>query len=311
MSNVISRATNLNIATGTLPIANGGTGQITAAAAFTALSPITTTGDIIYSSSGTTNSRLGIGTLGQVLSPVSGVPGWSDFGVLDVAQYVGTNPEPGGSSPFQLVSTNHRVQIINPAGAITIKMPTTNLLAGEEWIIINQSTNNVTIQASDASALTIINTGYAVFRTLQATPVANTAWRLVTVSEASSTTGNLTATNFPTTSITIIWARLNNWVEIYVRGASAYGAAATGTLNSALTLDVSGVPSRLYPGSTTPVAITPVYNSGTQQAGPGIATITSGGTANVYKDCAFNNFTATIGLGVGPNNWTWVYQTNS
>jgi hypothetical protein len=60
-----------------IAIAHGGTGQTTAAAAFNALSPITTTGDLIYSSSGTTNSRLGIGSTGQVLTVVSGVPAWA------------------------------------------------------------------------------------------------------------------------------------------------------------------------------------------------------------------------------------------
>lgn len=60
-----------------LPLANGGTGQTTASAAFNGLSPITTTGDLIYSSSGTTNSRLAIGSNAQVLTVSGGVPVWS------------------------------------------------------------------------------------------------------------------------------------------------------------------------------------------------------------------------------------------
>lgn len=39
--------------------------------------PMTTTGDIIYSSSGSTPARLGIGTAGQVLSVTSGLPAWA------------------------------------------------------------------------------------------------------------------------------------------------------------------------------------------------------------------------------------------
>lgn len=38
--------------------------------------PLTTTGDLIYSSSGTTPARLGIGSSGQVLTVVGGVPTW-------------------------------------------------------------------------------------------------------------------------------------------------------------------------------------------------------------------------------------------
>jgi hypothetical protein len=63
--------------TGTVAIAHGGTGQTTAAAAYNALSPMTTTGDIEYESSTNTASRLGIGSTGQVLTVVSGVPAWS------------------------------------------------------------------------------------------------------------------------------------------------------------------------------------------------------------------------------------------
>jgi hypothetical protein len=39
--------------------------------------PMTTTGDTIYSSSGSTPARLGIGTTGQVLTVSGGVPSWA------------------------------------------------------------------------------------------------------------------------------------------------------------------------------------------------------------------------------------------
>lgn len=51
---------------GTLPIANGGTGQTTANPAFNALSPLTTKGDVLSYS--TVNARVPIGTDGQVLT---------------------------------------------------------------------------------------------------------------------------------------------------------------------------------------------------------------------------------------------------
>jgi len=52
--------------TGTLPIANGGTGQTSQTAAFDALSPATTKGDLIVSD-GTDNVRLAVGTNNYVL----------------------------------------------------------------------------------------------------------------------------------------------------------------------------------------------------------------------------------------------------
>ena len=63
----------------TMPIAKGGTGQTTAIASFNALSPLTTAGDILFFSGGS-NSRLGIGTAGQVLTVSGGVPVWAAGG---------------------------------------------------------------------------------------------------------------------------------------------------------------------------------------------------------------------------------------
>jgi hypothetical protein len=42
--------------------------------------PMTTTGDTIYSSSGSTPARLGIGTTGQVLTVAGGIPSWATPG---------------------------------------------------------------------------------------------------------------------------------------------------------------------------------------------------------------------------------------
>jgi hypothetical protein len=66
--------------TGTVAIANGGTGQTTAAAAFNALDPMTTTGDMIYASAANTAARLPVGSTGQVLTVAGGVPTWAAAG---------------------------------------------------------------------------------------------------------------------------------------------------------------------------------------------------------------------------------------
>lgn len=60
-----------------LAIANGGTGQSTAAAGFDALAPTTTRGDMMFRNA-TTNTRLAKGTLGQVLTMGVDDPQWSD-----------------------------------------------------------------------------------------------------------------------------------------------------------------------------------------------------------------------------------------
>jgi hypothetical protein len=63
--------------TGIVGISNGGTGQTTASAGFNALSPITTTGDLIVGNGASSATRLGIGTNGQVLSSNGTTTVWS------------------------------------------------------------------------------------------------------------------------------------------------------------------------------------------------------------------------------------------
>lgn len=63
--------------TGQLPLANGGTGQASASAAFIALSPMTTAGDLIYENSSPVPARLAIGATGNVLTVSGGLPVWA------------------------------------------------------------------------------------------------------------------------------------------------------------------------------------------------------------------------------------------
>jgi len=62
--------------TGTVAIANGGTGQTSAGAAFNALSPITTTGDLILGNGANSATRLAIGTNGYLLTSNGTTASW-------------------------------------------------------------------------------------------------------------------------------------------------------------------------------------------------------------------------------------------
>lgn len=76
LSNTITNVSLATGVTGTLPLGNGGTGQTTKSAAFDALSPMTTSGDIIYGGTSGTGTRLAKGTDGQVLTISGGLPTW-------------------------------------------------------------------------------------------------------------------------------------------------------------------------------------------------------------------------------------------
>ena len=87
---------------GTLAIANGGTGQTTQTAAFDALAPTTTKGDVIVSN-GSDNVRLAVGTDGQVLTAdsaqASGVK-WatSSGGITELTGDVTAGPGSGSQA---------------------------------------------------------------------------------------------------------------------------------------------------------------------------------------------------------------------
>ena len=70
--------------TNTLPIANGGTGQVTAVLAFNALSPLTARGDLLTHAA-TNNVRLPKGSAGTVLTMGADDPAWSTHAVLSLS----------------------------------------------------------------------------------------------------------------------------------------------------------------------------------------------------------------------------------
>lgn len=89
--------------TGLLPLANGGTGQATAAAAFGALSPLTTKGDLL--SFTTVNARVPVGADGTFLTADSGQASgvaWGAVSVPNVTQGAAGSVQSAG----QLLGTN-------------------------------------------------------------------------------------------------------------------------------------------------------------------------------------------------------------
>ena len=66
--------------TGTVAIANGGTGQTSSSAAFNALSPITTTGDLIIGNGSSSSTRLAIGANTYVLTSNGTTATWAAAG---------------------------------------------------------------------------------------------------------------------------------------------------------------------------------------------------------------------------------------
>jgi hypothetical protein len=133
--------------TGTVAIANGGTGQTTAANAFNALSPLTTLGDILYEETGAVAARLPIGTTGQVLTVSGGKPAWATGG---------GSPTPASVSDQANTSTGY---FDLPAGTTAERpaSPATGMIrynttvskyeaySGTEWVSINTTPYNYSV----------------------------------------------------------------------------------------------------------------------------------------------------------------------
>jgi hypothetical protein len=106
---ISGNAANVN---GTVAIANGGTGQTTAAAAFGALSPLTTKGDVLGYS--TDNARIPVGTDGQVITADSA----EALGVKWSTPTVGTVTDVTASAP--LASSGGATPDISLTGVIDV-----------------------------------------------------------------------------------------------------------------------------------------------------------------------------------------------
>ena len=148
----LTNATGLPLTTGvtgTLPIANGGTGQTTASAGFNALSPITTTGDLIIGNGTNSATRLAIGANTYVLTsngttaswvaPSGGGSGTVNSGTANqLAYYASTGTAVSGLSGDALING---LTVGRGAGAVS-----TNTAVGASALTANISgTNNTAV----------------------------------------------------------------------------------------------------------------------------------------------------------------------
>ena len=118
--------------TNALGIGYGGTGQVTAGAAFNALSPITTTGDLILGNGTNSATRLGIGTSGYVLTAGATTASWqpASGAVASGAIYTNTTTI---SSNYTISSGNNGFSV----GPITISSGyAVTVATGQRWVIL-------------------------------------------------------------------------------------------------------------------------------------------------------------------------------
>ncbi len=167
--------------TGALPIGNGGTGQITKAPAFDALSPMTAGGDLIYGGASGTGTRLANGAAGQVLQSngTTLAPTWGGGSGLASFRTQAT----AASTLTLVVGDAYAQQFTGSTAAQIVKLPTTSVAAGQSFLIMNNSTVPITLQSSGANTIQILGPNAQVIVTaLVTTPTTAANWSAVSSS---------------------------------------------------------------------------------------------------------------------------------
>lgn len=129
--------------------------------------PLTTTGDTVYSSSGSTPARLGIGSTGQLLTVVGGLPAWATFSLNPVVV--------AGSTGATLTSADsNKVYLVDCSSARSFQLPTP--ASGLQFIFKDSTgqaaTNNITLlrasseQIEGIAASKVLQTNWGSWRVI-------------------------------------------------------------------------------------------------------------------------------------------------
>jgi hypothetical protein len=284
--------------TGTLPIANGGTGQTTAGAAFNALSPITTTGDLIVGNGTNSATRLGIGSTGQVLTVSGGTTVWSTpstgGGTITRTDFTAT----GGQTVFTVSYTVGLIDVYRNG----VKLATTDFTAtnGTSFTLAVAANAGDIVQAVVFSSLNLYSTiTYQVFNgdgtttvfTMSSVP-ANSASLLVAISGVVQDPGTYTVSSTTLTFLTAPPAGTGNISVRYL------GIASVGTVGS-----FSAGTTGLTPASATTGAVVLAGTLNVANGGTGLNTLASGripygaGTSALASSSTFVFDGTNLGIG--------------
>jgi len=134
--------------TGTLPIANGGTGQTTASAAFNALSPVTSTGDLIIGNGANSSTRLPIGANTYVLTSNGTTATWA-LPTGSGATITNDTTTATNVYPTFAAATSGALSTIYTSNAKYLYKPSTGELTSEHFVAGNGIfVNSLTIDVS-------------------------------------------------------------------------------------------------------------------------------------------------------------------
>ena len=182
----------------TLAIGSGGTGQTTASAAFNALSPITTTGDLILGTGVNTASRLAIGANGYLLSSNGTTASWQPAPAGGVTTFAGgtTGLTPASATTGAISLAGTLVVSNGGTGATTltgyVKGAGTTALTASATIPNTDITGLGTMSTQNANSVAV--TGGAIDGTTIGATTATTGAFTTATASTSVTTPTVQAT---------------------------------------------------------------------------------------------------------------------
>lgn len=232
----------------------------------TSLTDATTTGKNLITAA---NAAAAATAVGATASPTASVPAQWDanknLSCVNVFEGFATTVTSG--TAVTMTVSSPQITVYTGSTAQTVKLPTTGVPAGADWMIINQSTAAVTVQSSAAATVCIIapTSGSnpapsAWFTAVVATPTTAANWnaqhlgvavasgKILTVNNSISLTGtDGTVMTFPTTTATIArtdaaqtFTGIQTMTTPVVNGlATGTGVAATATASTLATRDAN------------------------------------------------------------------------
>jgi hypothetical protein len=255
-------------------------------------SPTLTTPVLGTPSSGTLTSCTGLPLAGLLAAAYNTVPTASTLAEWDANKNISANNMMSGytttntsSLPVTLTVGSTMIQVFTGSTAGTLTLPTTSVVAGMQYLIINASSALLTIQSS-AAATVVTMAGnasgppwtMAMFTARIATPTAAADWyykysgeliasgKSPTFSNSITFAGtDATTMTFPSTSATI--ARTD--------AANTFTGVQTMTSPAITTPAFSGTATGTYTLGGTPTITSPTINSATMTA-PALGTVASG-----------------------------------
>lgn len=132
----------------------------------------------------TTNGALGTPASGT-LTNCTGLPSAGVASTLSGKTFIsGSASTATAAGTTTLSISDAQVQVFTGSTTQTVRLPTTSVVAGQTYVLINNSSGSVTVQSSASNSIIILASGrFGVFTAAVDTPTTATNWRVVSPSD--------------------------------------------------------------------------------------------------------------------------------